>query len=240
MSSIYYKKRVFPLSGKRITQFFGFFLIIGGLGIVGYIFLPLILWQLTIAPVFASQNIASPIPNSTFSVVQSLVATSMQNLQGTNYDDVSNWFPGYAPQQAAVPVDSYTLSIPKLRIKNAVVSTIDNNLAQHLVHFGGTALPPNKGTGVIFGHSTIEQWFDPTNYKTIFATLYHLQVGDQIIVTIGNITYTYTVTSLTVVNPDDTSILAQDYSDSFIAIVTCTPDGTTWQRLIVKARLQKL
>lgn len=240
MSTIYTKSRV--VNKRKIGKVLGLLITCIGISIVGYIFMPLLLWQLTIAPVFASQNIAMPIPKQIVvnsATIQSLIANSVHTL-GVNYDDATNWFPGYVQHPNAVRVTSYTLSIPKLHIASAYVSTIDNDLGKHLVHFGGTAIPPDKGTAVIFGHSTLVQLFNPSNYHTIFANLYTLQEGDTIYVIVNNVTYTYKVFAMVVVDPDDTAILAQNYDDSYISIVTCTPPGTTWKRLIVQARLQKI
>lgn len=239
MSITYTKARV--INKRKIVKLFGLFTTLVGLSIVGYIFMPLVIWQVTVAPVFASQDIATPIPKQIMvnsATIQSLIASSIQTI-GVNYDDASNWFPGYTTHPTSMRVTSYSLSIPKLHIASATVSTVDNDLGKHLVHFGGTAIPPDKGTAVIFGHSTLVQLFNPANYHTIFADLYTLQEGDTIYAIVNNVTYTYKVFSMVVVDPDDTAILAQNYDDSYISIVTCTPPGTTWKRLIVKARLQK-
>ena len=92
---------------------------------------------------------------------------------------------------------------------------------------------------MIFGHSTLPQLFNPKNYKTIFANAYLLKENDLIYATVENITYKYRVYNISVVDPKDTSIFTQDLNDSYITLVTCTPPGTIWKRLIIKARLEK-
>ena len=62
----------------------------------------------------------------------------------------------------------YSLSIPKLRINNAVVRDDHTDLKESLIHYPGTAQPGDLGNGVIFGHSVLPQFFSPTNYLTIF------------------------------------------------------------------------
>lgn len=233
------RKQINPLIFLRI---FGFFLFILGLSTVIYIFSPLIIWQLTLAPAFASQEIDSPIPRRIFltpSVMKSLVASGLQNISGADYNNVSNWFPTYSFQKNSNP-QSYFLTIPTLHITNAFVSSTDMNLANHLVSLPGTSLPPDKGNAVIFGHSTLPQLFNPNDYKTIFADAYKLQIGDNMQTVVNNITYTYKIFSITVVDPEDTSVLEQQYDDSYLTVITCTPPGTVWKRLIIKARLQKL
>jgi len=213
------------------------------IGILGmlYIFFPLLSWQLYFIPVFASSNVASPIPKTTIvskDTVQSLLANS---LSGINYSNPQNWFPTYNSDITSAPkATSYTLSIPKLKIKDAVVSTIDNDLDSHLINYGGTALPPESGNAVIFGHSTLPQLFDPKNYRTIFATAHTLKVEDKIVVRVADTTYTYKIFNISVVDPSDTSVLAQNYDSAYLTVVTCTPPGTTWKRLIIKSRIEKI
>lgn len=170
MSKYYYQKAR-HINKRRLVQMLGIALSFVGVSIMLYIFMPLILWQLTLAPVFASQDISAPIPKQTVvskSTIQSLLATTFQNFEGVDYTNADNWFPGYASHpKGTLRTTSYFISIPKLHITNAFVSAIDNDLSKHLVHFGGTALPPDKGTAVIFGHSTLPQLFDVNNYKTI-------------------------------------------------------------------------
>ncbi|MCL4353422.1 sortase [Patescibacteria group bacterium] len=125
-------------------------------------------------------------------------------------------------------------------MKDAVVSTRDYDLDKHLVDYGGTAIPPNAGNAVIFGHSTLPQLFNPKNYRAIFATAYKLNIGDKIFVKAAGITYKYVIDNITVVNPTDTSIFNQNVNGSFITLVTCTPPGTTWKRLVIKAQLKKI
>lgn len=221
----------------------GLVILLGGLSIVFYVFSPLILWQFTLAPAFADQQVTVPIPNHNLVTtvnLASLVNTSLETLSGIDFNNAANWYPHYDFNHSAPREASYFLSIPKLHINNAFVSTRDTDLSKHLVNLAGTSVPPDKGNTVIFGHSTLPQLFNPNDYKTIFANAHTLQEGDTIIATVNDVVYTYTIFSITVVEPDDTSVLSQSFDDSYITLITCTPPGTIWKRLIVKARLQKL
>ena len=80
----------------------------------------------------------------------------------------NNWFPGVLPKITASKITSYTLSIPKLGIKDAVVVNNDEDLSKHLVQWGGTGNPGEPGSTVIFGHSVLPVFFDSKNYTTIF------------------------------------------------------------------------
>jgi sortase A len=241
MGKYYYKK-----AGKKIrktARLLSLLIAVIGLIIGGYVFFPLISWQIYFAPVFASQDIAVPIPQASIvnsATLGSLIAQASDNLSGVDYTNAENWFPNFKFQKVKPRISTYTLSIPKINIKDAVVSATDDDLSKHLVNLGGTALPPDKGNAVIFGHSTLPQLFDPKNYKTIFAKAYELQVGDELFTNVSGAIYKYRIYNITVVSPDNTSVLQQDYSDSFITLITCTPPGTIWKRLIIKARLQTI
>ena len=241
MSKIYYKKGK-PTDIRKIIRIFSLGLFSLGVLIVIYVFLPLISWEFYFAPVFASQAITVPIPKESVvssSTIQSLIFQASNSLSGINYEDAQNWFPNYKFQKNGAPkMQYYTISIPKLKIKNAVVSTIDTDLAKHLVNYGGTALPPDKGNAVIFGHSTLPQLYDAESYKTVFTYLYELSPGDEILVNIGNVTYKYKVDNITVVDPDNTTVLEQNFNDSYLTLVTCTPPGTIWKRLVIRSKIE--
>ncbi|PIR79999.1 MAG: hypothetical protein COU25_02520 [Candidatus Levybacteria bacterium CG10_big_fil_rev_8_21_14_0_10_35_13] len=238
----YYKKNK-RINKNFLAKIFSIVLVISGGLIASYIFLPLISWQVYFAPTFANQEVTAPIPKNTVvsqQSISSLIAQASENFSGVNYEDAVNWFPTYKYQKNERPkTEFYKISIPSLDIENALVSSIDTNVAKHLVNYGGTAIPPDKGNAVVFGHSSLPQLYNRNDYKTIFAKLYKLVPGDKITVTVGNKTYKYVVEKITIVDPNNTSVLEQDYGDSFLTLVTCTPPGTIWKRLVVKARMEK-
>ena len=238
----YYYKKASALTTKNLARLLSLLVVILGISIAGYVFFPLISWQIYFAPVFASNEVAVPIPQNTLvnsATFGSLLSQATDGLTG-DYTNAQNWFPNYKFSKTNSKISTYTLSIPKLNIKDAVVSVNDDDLSKHLVNFGGTAIPPEKGNSVIFGHSTLPQLFDPNNYKTIFANAYQMKIGDELFVNVSGATYKYNVYNITVVSPNDTSVLQQDYSDSFITLITCTPPGTIWKRLIIRAQLEKI
>ena len=241
MSKYYYKKRK-SLNKRKTARFFGLGLALFGMVNLLYFFFPFISWQLFFAPAFASQNVVAPVPNSSRLnfTLGSLLSNTVNSLSGVDYTDARNWFPEYAAIGSAPAVTTYSLSIPKLGIENAEVTTADNDLKRHLVNYAGTAVPPEKGNAVIYGHSTLPQLFNPQSYTAIFATLHTLKEKDVILVTVQDITYTYRVNKIIVVEPEETSVLAQDFSNSYLTLMTCTPPGTIWKRLIIKATLEKI
>ena len=243
MGKYYYKKKdKFPK--RKILRLISLGIFLTGAAIVIYVFFPLLSWQIYFAPVFASQNITAPIPQNTVvssSTIGSLIQQASDGLAGIDYTNAQNWFPNFKFQRSGAPkITSYTISIPKLKLTNVTVSTVDNDLAKHLVNYGGTAIPADKGNAVIFGHSTLPQLYEAKNYKTVFTFLYELTPGDEIDVNVANVGYKYKVENVTVVDPNNTSVLQQSYDDSFLTLVTCTPPGTIWKRLVVRARLIKI
>ncbi len=241
MVKVYKKSRT--IEKKKFLRLVSLLIISMGVLIAGYVFFPLLSWQLYFAPVFANSEINSPIPKSTI-VSQNSIATLLQGasqtLSGIDYTNAQNWFPNYKYDKSAnLKTSTYTISIPKININEAKVSAVDTDLLKHLVNYGGTAVPPENGNAVIFGHSTLPQLYEEGNYKTVFSHLYKLIVGDEIIVTVGNVTYKYRIESINVVDPDNTSVLEQSFDDSYITLITCTPPGTIWKRLAIKARLVK-
>lgn len=232
MTDYYYKSS--KKNYKLVIRFFSVLLIIGGLSVSFYTFLPIFSWQVFFASA-QTQGLSTPIPK-----LSTLINTAGKTLS-VDYTNAYNWFPNYYPKGGTQSgVGQYLMSIPSIDIKDAIVSTSDTNLAQHMVNFTGTAVPPQNGNAVVFGHSTLPQLYDPKNYKTILANAYKIKNGDEIFVKFDKVTYKYKVISITVVDPSDTSVLEQDTRDSFLTLITCTPPGTVWKRLIIKSRLVKI
>lgn len=232
MTKVYYKSS--RKNFKVVLKSFSIILIIGGFAVSFYTFFPLFSWQIFFASA-STQKINAPIPK-----LSTLVSTAGRTLS-VDYTNAYNWFPNYNPKKDKnQEVESYTMSIPSIDIKDAVVSTKDINLTQHMVNFTGTSIPPQNGNSVVFGHSTLPQLYDPKNYKTVLANAYKIKMGDEILVTFDKVSYKYKVISILVVEPTDTSVLEQDTRNSFVTLITCTPPGTVWKRLVIKSQLVKI
>jgi len=159
----------------------------------------------------------------------------------TDYTKASNWFSGDGSDTdfSNNEVLFFTISIPKLGIDNASVAIGGENLSDNLIQYPGTALPGKIGNAVIFGHSILPQYFDPSNYLSIFSTLPELAEGDSVYANFDGIMYKYNVEDMFEVTPKDIQILEQDISNSYLTLVTCTPPGHPLKpkRLIVRAKL---
>lgn len=158
-----------------------------------------------------------------------------------DYTKASNWFTGGVNEdQFNVPsVGFFTLTIPKLKIQNATVAIGGEDLSKSLVQYPGTALPGRNGNAVIFGHSILPIFYNPKDYMAVFSTLSTLEKGDEIYINYDGIAFKYRVETMVEAYPTDLTVLAQDKTDSFISLVTCTPPGDPRKpkRLVVKARV---
>lgn len=208
---------------------------------------PLINYQFAYAPSFQKTALISPVTpvslaqsDNTVSVVKKVEAaqspTFVDEIVNTSFDytDSTNWF-AKSVKKEAEEYAVYRLSIPKVRINNAEVRSDHTDLKQSLIQYPGTALPGNLGNTVIFGHSVLPQFFNPTNYLTIFSTLHTLSPGDIIDIHADGATYQYKISDMYETSPDDLSPLAQTYNGRYLTLITCTPPGTYLRRLIIKA-----
>ena len=137
----------------------------------------------------------------------------------------------------------FTLSIPRLRVDQAVVETNSTNLNpdSSLGHYNGSALPGNSGNSFIYGHSVLPWFFNPKNYRTVFSTLGDLQTGDEIQINYNGKKLVYKVESKEVVAPNYVNPLGEFkpayLKESTVTLMTCWPAGTKAKRLMVKAVL---
>lgn len=230
---------------RKKLKFLGLIFISLGISVVVYVFFPVISYYVYLSSAFASSNYQTPLPDRFVLKNETHISDLLeQGISSLTYDytDASNWFPDADSNFEKIPngkkVESYSLSIPKLGIKNAEVSTMDTKLSEHLVQYFTTSNNPvEKGTSVIFGHSTLPQLFSESDYKTIFANLHTLKTGDEFSINVENKDYTYRIFSIQIVDPKDPNIFSQSVDNSYITLVTCTPPGTVWKRLIIRASL---
>lgn len=240
MAKVYQKRDIQKL--VLYKKIIGGILVASGAVTLLYFFLPLFLWEFYFSKALASSDIVSPIPRKLLvgsdATFPSLFSQGVSGLI-VNYEDARNWYPYYEAGKSKDAI-SYKLSIPKLSIIDAEVSASDYNLSSHLVQYAGTAPAGDKGTTVILGHSTLPQLFKANDYKTIFARLHQLNTGDGFSINIHGISYTYKIFSILVTDASDTDVFKQVYDSSYVTLITCTPPGTVWKRLIVKAKLESV
>ena len=141
-----------------------------------------------------------------------------------------------------------TLQIASLGIDTPLVyaDKIDSKLFDHLlaggvVHYPDTAGIGEKGNSYIFGNSSDYPWKSGGRFKTIFALLPKIQVGDEIAVSNSSgDKFVYKVTSTKIVASTDLSVLSQgDKQKKILTLQTCWPVGTAVKRFIVVAPLEQ-
>ncbi len=143
---------------------------------------------------------------------------------------------------SAASGDAQNIIIPKINVDIPVVydistfeeSAVQAGLERGVVHYGNTAMPGEVGNTVIVGHSS-HNWWDSGQYKFAFILLDRLEIGDQVILNYEGTRYVYEIRDKFVVEPTNVSVLNQPNDESMLTLITCTPPGTSWQRLIVQA-----
>ncbi len=131
--------------------------------------------------------------------------------------------------------------IPKINVDVPVVyslgtrdeKAIQNALEDGVVHYDQTSLPGQAGNNVIVGHSS-NNFLNSGKYKFAFVLLDRLELGDTFVLHYKSTRYIYKVTNKQVVKPNDFS-LTLPTSKPTTTLITCTPPGTSWRRLIVQA-----
>lgn len=213
---------------------------ISGIIILAGVFYPIVSYNKNYSSKFIGSNtsakLVSPITEGSSGLVKA--ATNPQDI---DYTQASNWFEGGATKDdfSNSKVSYYTISIPRIKVENAVVAIGGEDLNEHIIQYPGTALPGKRGNAVLFGHSILPIFYNPKNYLAIFSLLPTLKKGDEILVDYDGVSYTYEVEEMFEVSPHDIQVLDQDSSDSFITLVTCVPPGdpSLPRRLIVRARV---
>jgi len=219
-----YVKKQPKYQNKKVGIFISAICFVAGIIFLGNAFFPILSYE--IQSQGFSRKLLSPI------AVQGDSDTIV------DYSQARSWFvSGYELPPNTSKITHYTLSIPKVKVKDAVVQVGGEDLMKGLVQYPGTAMPGQFGNTVIFGHSVLPQFFNPKDYKTIFSLLPTLKEKDEVIVNYDGITYRYQVYKMTEVTPDDLSVLEQHYDNQTMSIITCVPPGTYLRRLVVQARL---
>ncbi len=141
------------------------------------------------------------------------------------------------PNRLFIP--ALNLSLPVVLESTANETAFQKALQNGVVHYPGTAEAGEQGNVYIFGHSSDYIW-SKGDYKSAFALLPKIEIGDKILLTNGqgNL-FVYIVTETFVASPKDTYLLKQDPSKHELTLQTSYPLGTALKRFIVKAQLEK-
>ena len=148
------------------------------------------------------------------------------------------------PNSSQAPNADPKLIIPKINIDvpviygigsdyNSQMDAMTKGVAQFSIP-GASSHPGQIGNTVIAGHSS-NDLLDSGDYKFIFAQLDKLNTGDTIYANYQSVRYTYTVTKKEVVKPSEISKLVYPTAKPVLTLITCTPIGTSINRLLVTA-----
>lgn len=137
--------------------------------------------------------------------------------------------------------DEPRIIIPKINVDVPVVydeksyseERIQAALERGVVHYGETALPGQIGNNVIVGHSS-NNFFNSGKYKFAFVLLDRLETGDTFILHYKGTRYIYKVFNKEIITPDNFKLI-QPTDTPVTTLITCTPPGTAWRRLVVQA-----
>jgi len=148
------------------------------------------------------------------------------------------------PTNDAVVGQDPRLIIPKINVDVPVIYGVGNDynsqmaaMAKGVADFaipGASSRPGQVGNTVLSGHSS-NDLFDGGDYKFIFAQLEKMVVGDTVYTNYEGKRYTYVVTKTEVVKPTQVNKLVYPTDKPILTLITCTPLGTSRDRLLVTA-----
>ena len=154
--------------------------------------------------------------------IQDIFSTDI-NIKDNEYDNVLN-------------VDGRGLmgyiSIPKINVKIPIYhSTYEDVLNKGVGHLKGSSLP----VGGIGTHSILAAHRGLPTSK-LFTDLDSLKSGDKFYIYILDEVLAYEVDNISVVKPNDLSMLEIDENNDYVTLVTCTPYGINTHRLLVRGK----
>ena len=136
------------------------------------------------------------------------------------------------------------LIIPKINVNvpvnydtkpdyNSQMKAMENGVAYFGIP-GANSKPGQVGNTVISGHSS-NDFVDAGQFKFIFALLDRLKPGDIFYLNYNGIRYTYSVARTQIVKPTDVKALVYPTTKPIVTLITCTPLGTSTNRLLITA-----
>lgn len=138
----------------------------------------------------------------------------------------------------------FGIVIPKIGANAAIIPNVDpydsklyqRALTKGVAHAKGSVFPGRVGNMFLFSHSSVN-FYEAMRFNSVFYLLNKLQNGDQIDIYFETKKFTYSVFESKLVEPKDVSYLMEKTNDSLLTLMTCWPPGTTFKRLIVRAKL---
>ncbi len=251
ISSVVNTTSIYLIDWSLINKLIPPVFIVIGLFLISLVIYPLLSYKINLLH-WHKDNYVSPIPDMALAESKGYIAPvssdyspennqNVQVINDINYELINNWFPSVnmkSPENSKVKY--YNLSIPKLKINQAVVTIGGKELGESLIQYPGTALPGEYGTTIIFGHSVLPTFYNPKDYKTIFSLIPTLRKGDEIILEFDGMKFKYLVENYFEAKPEEVDVLQQRFDRQMLRLITCVPPGTYLRRGIIEAKLQNI
>lgn len=163
---------------------------------------------------------------------------------GEQNNGMIDFLPPVGPPENRLIIPKLNINVPIVIPSSAALMAedwalleedIQTSLQDGVVHYPGTARPGQAGNFFVTGHSSYFPWA-PGEYKSVFARLHNLDVGDEYWVFYGGDRYRYVIQEKREIKPSDVSVLDQPVSRRIGTLMTCTPVGTTLRRLILTSQ----
>ena len=122
------------------------------------------------------------------------------------------------------------VEIPKIAIRLPIYHTTEKEVLEKAAgHLEGSSLPVGgKDThSVISAHRGLPS-------AALFTDLDRLVEGDHFLIEVLNETLCYEVDKISVVEPEETDVLAVEAGEDLVTLLTCTPYGVNSHRLLVR------
>lgn len=191
-----------------------------------------IIFLLTFYPVVKEELKYQLLPRHTDVVVTTREEASKQAQTGGKVSD-----------NIIYPVDEdFGIVIPKLSANAKVIPDVDwtneavyqRALTQGVAQARGTASPGEAGNVFLFAHSGVD-FYEAVRYNAQFYLLSKLVPGDEIDLFYHKQKFVYRVSEKKTVSPENVEYLTDDTKEKTLTLMTCTPAGTTFKRLLVIA-----
>jgi LPXTG-site transpeptidase (sortase) family protein len=147
------------------------------------------------------------------------------------------------PKKEIVPQSTeFGLVIPKIGVNAEVFANVDADnpkeylplLTKGVAHAKGSVLPGGEGNVFIFAHSS-DTPTNITRYNAVFYLLSKLEPEDEIIIYFSERKYLYKVIEKKTIPPEVLDSTLRSLKGKTLTLQTCTPPGTTINRLLVIA-----
>ncbi len=172
--------------------------------------------------------IPSAIPNSSFNPIPTPIAKILPPLTVTPANtDFGIVVEKINANSVIIPdVDPFTPALYDAALKKGVAQA------------KGSVNPGEVGNLYLFAHNTLNAW-DIPKYNAVFYLLHNLDIDDRVTMFYKGVRHDYIVFNKQIYKPNDLSPLTTTYDEPILSLQTCWPPGTTWQRMVIRARLDK-